>query len=319
MSFSTKVKEELAKRNDLPRHCRIAEIAAIAAFCGGVADGRLFFRSENEYVISALRELIARTFKVPKEDDSDNLTETATELPSGKFLQLEKSISDSVLMSVKWKKTPEDEPEKIFASGLILKNDCCRKAFLKGAFLCAGSVNDPNGSYHLEIVCKSEDDADKICSIMSSFDLDVKAIGRKSNTVVYLKEGANITDALNLMGAYVSQMDFYNVMILKDMRNDVNRKVNCETANLNKTVETAVKQIKDIEYIKETTGLEALNDKLKSVAILRVEYPEASLKDLGEMLMPPLGKSGVNHRLKSISEFADNLRKSNGIYLQKTR
>ena len=318
MSFSTKVEEELAKRNDIPRHCRIAEIAAIAAFCGGVEDGRLFFKSENEYVISAVRELIARTFKVSGESDPDILTGSVSETSSGKNLELEKSVSDSVLMSVKWKKTPEDKPERIFASGLILKNDCCRKAFLKGAFLCAGSVNDPNGAYHLEIVCKNKDDADKICSIMSSFDLDVKAIGRKNNMVVYLKEGANITDTLNLMGAYVAQMDFYNVMILKDMRNDVNRKVNCETANLNKTVETAVKQIKDIEYIKETTGLEALNDKLKSVALLRKEYPEASLKDLGEMLTPPLGKSGVNHRLKSISEFADDLRKSKGINLQKT-
>ena len=318
MSFSTKVKEELAKRNDIPRHCRIAEIAAIAAFCGGVEDGRLFFKSENEYVISAVRELIARTFKVSGEDDRDTMTGLVSETSSGKNLELEKSVSDSVLMSVKWKKTPEDKPERIFASGLILKNDCCRKAFLKGAFLCAGSVNDPNGAYHLEIVCKNKDDADKICSIMSSFDLDVKAIGRKNNMVVYLKEGANITDTLNLMGAYVAQMDFYNVMILKDMRNDVNRKVNCETANLNKTVETAVKQIKDIEYIKETTGLEALNDKLKSVALLRKEYPEASLKDLGEMLTPPLGKSGVNHRLKSISEFADNIRKNKGTDLQKT-
>ena len=269
-------------------------------------------------MISAVRELIARTFKVSGESDPDILTGSVSETSSGKNLELEKSVSDSVLMSVKWKKTPEDKPERIFASGLILKNDCCRKAFLKGAFLCAGSVNDPNGAYHLEIVCKNKDDADKICSIMSSFDLDVKAIGRKNNMVVYLKEGANITDTLNLMGAYVAQMDFYNVMILKDMRNDVNRKVNCETANLNKTVETAVKQIKDIEYIKETTGLEALNDKLKSVALLRKEYPEASLKDLGEMLTPPLGKSGVNHRLKSISEFADDLRKSKGINLQKT-
>lgn len=310
MSFSTKVKEELAKRNDMPRHCRIAEIAAIAAFCGQIKDGILFFKSENEHVINAVKELIVRAFHIEPEGSK--------EASAGKYLELEKSVSDNILMSIKWKKNPEDEPQRIFSSGLLLKNDCCKKAFLKGAFLCAGSVNDPNGAYHLEIVCKSKDDADKICSIMTAFDLDVKSIERKNNMVVYLKEGANITDALNLMGAYVSQMDFYNVMILKDMRNDVNRKVNCETANLNKTVETAVKQIKDIEYIKETVGLEALNDRLKTVAMLRVDYPEASLKDLGEMLAPPLGKSGVNHRLKSISEFAENVRKSKGINLQKT-
>ena len=306
MSFSTKVKEELAKRNDLPRHCRIAEIAAIAAFCGNTEEGRLFFKSENISVINALKELIGKTF--------GRLFETE----DGKRLDLDRDTSDNILMSIKWKKAGDDEPKKIFSSGLILKNDCCKRAFLKGAFLCSGSVNDPNGAYHLEIVCKTKEDADRICEMMKGFDLDVKSIERKGNTVVYLKEGANITDALNIFGAYVSQMDFYNVMILKAMRNDVNRKVNCETANLNKTVETAVKQIKDIEFVKETAGLEALNDKLKSVAVLRIDYPEASLRDLGEMLDPPLGKSGVNHRLKTISEFADNLRSAKGINLQKT-
>ena len=306
MSFSTKVKEELAGRNDLPRHCRIAEIAAIAYYCGSIREGRLCFKSDNIYIISALKELIGKTFGKPLESED------------GKSLDMDGDTSENILMSIKWKKAKDEEPIRIFSSALLLKNDCCKKAFLKGAFLCSGSVNDPNGAYHFEIVCKTPEDAQKICDILKGFDLDVKSIERKNNYVVYLKEGANITDALNLMGAYVSQMDFYNVMILKDMRNDVNRKVNCETANLNKTVETAVKQIKDIEYIKETTGLEALNDKLKSVAMLRIEYPEASLKDLGEMLDPPLGKSGVNHRLKSISEFADNIRKSRGADLQKT-
>ena len=306
MSFSAKVKEELSKRNDMPRHCRIAEIAAIAAFCGDIKGDRLFFKSENIHVINALKDLLGKTFGKTFESEDE------------KRLDLDGDLSDNILMSVKWKKTKDDEVKKIFSSGLILKNDCCKKAFLKGAFLCSGSVNDPNGAYHLEIVCKTKDDADRICEMMKGFGLDVKVIERKGHTVVYLKEGAGITDALNIFGAYVSQMDFYNAMILKDMRNDVNRKVNCETANLNKTVETAVKQIKDIEFIKETAGLEALNDKLKTVAMLRLDYPEESLKGLGEMLDPPLGKSGVNHRLKAISEFADNLRTAKGINLQKS-
>ncbi len=298
MSFSAKVKEELAKRNDMPRHCRIAEISAIAAFCGHLEDGRIFFKSENEQVIAAITELIERTFK------------GAFFSTDGKCIKPDADTSENILLSLKWKQTPDDEPKKVFASGILLKNDCCKKAFLKGAFLCAGSVNDPSGAYHLEIVCKSIEDAEKVSSLLAAFDLDVKVIERKNNRVVYLKEGSNITDALNLFGAFVSQMDFFNAMILKDMRNDVNRKVNCETANLNKTVETAIKQIKDIEYIKETVGLESLNDKLKSVAMLRLEYPEESLKGLGEMLDPPLGKSGVNHRLKSISELAENIRQS---------
>ncbi len=130
------------------------------------------------------------------------------------------------------------------------------------------------------------------------FELEAKVIARKNNFITYIKEGNHITDCLNVMGAFVSQMDLYNVMILKGMRNDVNRKVNCETANINKTVEAAVKQIKDIEYIRDTVGLGYLKEPLYNVAVIRLENPDMNLKDIGAKLSPSVGKSGVNHRLR---------------------
>ncbi len=177
-----------------------------------------------------------------------------------------------------------------------------------GAFLVAGSISDPNKSYHYEIVCEYEEDAVQMQELLKFFNLDAKIIQRKRNYVTYIKEGNNITDVLNIMGAFVSQMKLYNVMILKGMRNDVNRKVNCETANLNKTIEAAVKQIRDIEYVRDTVGLESLSDGLREVAEIRLKNPDMKLKDIGELLNPPVGKSGVNHRLRKISELAQKLR-----------
>ena len=144
--------------------------------------------------------------------------------------------------------------------------------------------------------------------MMTFFNLDAKITARKKNYIVYIKEGSHITDCLNVCGAYVSQMNLYNVMILKGMRNDVNRKVNCGTANLNKTIEAAVKQIRDIEYIRDTVGLDYLKPMLRDVARLRLDNPDMNLKDIGELLDPPVGKSGVNHRLRKISETAQSLR-----------
>ena len=144
------------------------------------------------------------------------------------------------------------------------------------------------------------------------FGLDAKITVRKNDYIVYMKEGSNITDVLNLMGAYVSQMNLYNVMILKEMRNDVNRKVNCETANLNKTVAAAVMQSKDIIYIRDTFGVGSLKDCLRQVAEVRLEHEDMNLKDKGALLDPPVGKSGVNHRLRKISEYAEQLRLERG-------
>ena len=174
--------------------------------------------------------------------------------------------------------------------------------------MAAGSVSDPNKAYHFEIVVNQEKNGELLCEVMRSFDIDAKMIARKYHYVVYVKEGSQIVDLLNIMEAHVALMDFENVRILKDMRNTINRKVNCEAANINKTVKAATRQVEDILFIKEKVGLATLAEGLEEIALLRTMYPEASLKELGEMLSPPIGKSGVNHRLKKLCEIAEGLR-----------
>ena len=190
----------------------------------------------------------------------------------------------------------------------LLKQNCCRKAFIRGAFLAAGSVSDPEKSYHFEIVCNGQEKAEELRSLLTAYEIDAKIVMRKKHYVVYVKEGSQIVELLGLTGAHVSLMQLENVRIVKEMRNSVNRKVNCETANLNKTVSAAVRQVEDIRFIQRTTGLQDLSESLGEMARLRLEHPDASLKELGNMLVPPVGKSGVNHRLRKLSLIAEKLR-----------
>jgi DNA-binding protein WhiA len=194
------------------------------------------------------------------------------------------------------------------ANQLIIQNACCKRAFIRGAFLSSGSMSDPKKSYHLEIVISSQDKAEQLRDMIQTFSIDAKIVIRKKNYVVYIKEGSQIVDLLNVMEAHIALMDLENVRILKEMRNSINRQVNCEAANINKTVTAASKQMDDIIYIRDTVGLGDLADGLEDIARLRIDYPEASLKELGAMLLPPIGKSGVNHRLRKLSMIADQLR-----------
>lgn len=190
----------------------------------------------------------------------------------------------------------------------IVQQSCCKQAFLRGAFLASGSVNDPEKSYHFEIVCKSRDLAGYIADIMAAFGLSPKVIKRKEKYIAYLKESDHIVEVLGVMGASVSLMEMENTRILKEVRGNINRAVNCETANISKTVNASMKHIEDIEYIHNTCGISGLPPGLIEVARVRKEHPQMSLQELGQMLDPPVGKSGVNHRLRRISKFADELR-----------
>lgn len=186
--------------------------------------------------------------------------------------------------------------------------ECCRRAALRGAFLVGGSISDPEKSYHMEIKCISNSIALEVCQNMEELNLHARIIERKGSFIVYLKEGEDIVDFLNLVGAHTALMEFENIRIMKEMRNNVNRVVNCETANLQKTVNASVRQVENIKYILEHHGLKNLPETLQEVARLRLDYPDVNLKELGEMLFPPLGKSGVNHRLRKIDEIAEDLR-----------
>jgi hypothetical protein len=188
-----------------------------------------------------------------------------------------------------------------------VQHTCCKRAFIRGAFMAAGSISNPARSYHFEIVCRTREQAAQLQELIADFETEPKIVERKERYVVYLKEGEQIVDMLNVMGASVSLMNLENVRILKEMRNSINRKVNCETANINKTVSAAVRQLEDIRRIRDTIGFDSLPAQLAEMAQVRLDYPDATLKELGTYLDPPVGKSGVNHRLRKLAAVAENL------------
>lgn len=182
------------------------------------------------------------------------------------------------------------------------------RAFLRDAFLEAGSMSNPEKGYHLEFVCEDESRAQRLIDTMQKYEITAKTVKRKRYTIVYIKESEDIVRLLNVMGAHNCLMNLENLRILKDMRNSINRQVNCETANISKTVSAANKQIEDIQYIKDHYGFDNLSENLRQMAQIRLEYPDSTLKELGGFLVPSVGKSGVNHRLRKLSELADRIR-----------
>lgn len=191
----------------------------------------------------------------------------------------------------------------------LFLDSCCKRAYLRGAFLAGGSVNNPDSaSYHLEIISTYYQHSLALCELMNEFQLHAKLIERKKGYVVYIKEGDKIGEFLNVIGAHPSLLHFENVRILKDMRNSVNRLVNCETANLNKTILAAMRQKENIELIQREMGLDQLPDRLREIAEIRLQYPEVSLTELGQLLPKPVSKSAVNHRLRKLDEIAQQLK-----------
>jgi len=195
------------------------------------------------------------------------------------------------------------------AKELIAKK-CCKRSYLRGAFLAGGSVNNPEtSSYHLEIFSLYKEHTEEICRLMNEFELNAKTLERRKGYITYLKEAEKITEFLNIVGAHSALLRFEDIRIVRDMRNSVNRLVNCETANLNKTISAAFRQIENIRYIQNSVGLDILPPKLREIAELRVAYEDVTLKELGEMVSSgAISKSGINHRLRKIDEIADKLR-----------
>ena len=313
MSFSSGVKDELSRQIPPARHCKIAETAAILSLCGRVKiSGQDLFsieiHTENVAVARKYFTLLKKTFNIRTDvsiRSGINPGRSRTYIVAVR----EHEEALKVLQAVKLINSQGEIGENLsLIRNVVLQNACCRRAFIRGAFLAAGSISAPEKFYHFEIVCPTEPKAEQLKNIIATFDIEAKIVPRKKYYVVYIKEGSQIVDILNVMEAPVSLMELENIRIVKEMRGSVNRQVNCETANINKTVSAAVKQIEDIRFIQSVAGLSGLPESLQEMARIRLERPEATLKELGEALEPPVGKSGVNHRLRKLSLVAEELR-----------
>ncbi|MCI6533423.1 DNA-binding protein WhiA [Bariatricus sp. SGI.019] len=291
MSFSGKIREELLQHYAKARHCNLAELSAIVHMTGAFSQDKkgicvMKLHTENLGVARKCFTLLEKTFNIRTD------------------IAIRRNMSKGSCNYYIFAKGEE----LLAVKNTIVQAVCCKRAYIRGAFIASGSMSDPSKSYHFEIVCNTQDQAEHLKNMINSFDMEAKIVSRKKTYVVYLKEGSQIVDILNVMEAHVALMELENVRIMKEMRNSVNRKVNCETANINKTVSAAVRQIEDIKYIQDTVGFEKLPEGLKDVALTRLAYRDATLKELGELLETPLGKSGVNHRLRKLSEIAEKLR-----------
>lgn len=313
MSFSAEVKEELLGHTAGTRHCQLAGIAAIITSIGYVGETEgggkaLYLLSDNTQVLRKLFTLFKKAFNI--------VTSILEDVPDVRIggriyspVLIDAKQVEVVLMATKL--MDKDGNIRDFSEGaspLVVKNSCCKRAFLRDAFLCTGSISDPNKGYHMEFVCNHEGQAMLLKDLIESFDIEARIVLRKKYHVLYIKEGAGIVDLLNIMEAPISLMNLENLRIVKEMRNSINRKVNCEVANITKTVNAATKQIEDITFIRDQIGFKDLPDNLREMAEVRLEHPDATLLELGKFLDPPVGKSGVNHRLRKLSELADRMR-----------
>jgi len=299
MSFSSDVKNELSNYFDNNRHCQIAELAAIINLDGivFVDKNKIYIKiqSENKTTINKCQKLLKNVFNFRIDNYNNNMIEIKEYTKGFKLL----SATGLLSFDGNFKKT---------INPVVISSICCKRAYIRAAFICKGSLSNPEKNYHIEFVNYQQEHAIKLKNLINSFGIDSKVVKRKGYFVVYIKEGEQIVDILNIMSAHKALMKLENVRILKGVRNNINRIVNCETANLNKTVTASVKQRQAIEYIKNNVGMDYLPWQLKQVAEIRLAYPDISIKEIGQLLTPRVGKSGVNHRLNKIISIAESVR-----------
>ncbi|MED3646627.1 DNA-binding protein WhiA [Halalkalibacterium halodurans] len=309
MSFAATTKKELTQlETDLC--CSKAELAALIRMNGSLSFVNkqlgLDVTTENAAIARRIYTLIKKVFPM-----------MFVELLVRKKMRLKKN--NVYLVRLKQEAETLLKELKIIGEGFqihrtistdIVSATCCRRAYLRGAFLAGGSINHPEtSSYHLEIFSLYEEHNESLCELMNSFQLNAKKLERKKGFITYIKESEKITEFLNIIGAHQALLYFEDVRIMKDMRNSVNRLVNCETANLNKTVGAALRQVENIKFLDQEIGLDALPTKLREIAELRLKHQDVTLKELGEMVESgKVSKSGVNHRLRKIDELAEKLR-----------
>ena len=310
MSFAAQTKKELTLVQS-DGCCEKAELSALIRMNGAVGLSRqrlaLDISTENAAIARRIYTLLKKHYKalhvellVRKKMRLKKNNVYIVRLPEG----VQELLKD--LYIVKAKEGFQ------FTSGIedeVVSESCCRRAYLRGAFLAGGSVNNPEGSsYHLEIASMYEEHCQALCELANTFELNARCIERKKGFVLYMKEGEKIIEFLNIIGAHQALFKFEDVRIMRDMRNSVNRIVNCETANLNKTIDAAVRQIDNIRLLEKEYGLHNLPEKLREVAEVRLQHPDMNLKEVGAMLKGAVSKSGVNHRLRKIDELAEKIR-----------
>ncbi|WP_019394935.1 DNA-binding protein WhiA [Priestia filamentosa] len=308
MSFASVTKKELTNI-EVKECCAKAQLSALIRMNGSMSFANrkvvVDIQTENAAIARRIYVLLKQSYGI------------AVELLVRKKMRLKKNNVYIVRMKEKARFILQDlhiiEEGFTFVRTIsqeLVKKKCCKRAYLRGAFLAGGSVNNPEtSSYHLEISSLYKEHNDSLCELMNVFDLNSKTLERKKGFITYLKEAEKITEFLNIIGAHNALLRFEDVRIVRDMRNSVNRLVNCETANLNKTIGAALRQVENIRYIEETVGLDVLPEKLKEIAQLRVAYQDVTLKELGEMVSgSKISKSGINHRLRKIDEIANRLR-----------
>ena len=308
MSFAAEVKKELTGLA-VQKNLAQAELAALIRMNGSLS------LSNHQFVLNVQTENAAiarRIFTLLKEHygvRSELLVRRKMKLKKNNvYIVRLKQETQSVLLGLD---IMDGMMFQAHISDEIKRSDEKTRAYLRGAFLASGSVNNPETSrYHLEISSIYEEHNQDICDLLNQFDLNARTLERRNGYITYLKGAEKIADFLTLIGATNSMLKFEDVRIVRDMRNSVNRLVNCETANMNKTIDAASKQINNIHFIEATVGLQSLPEKLQEIAELRIQNPEISLKELGEMIPSgAISKSGINHRIRKINDFADNLRK----------
>lgn len=313
MSFSLKVKNEVCRNGELSKPEMIAQLSAIMKSSGTIGFG--FNRAVTFKVITenpAIARWIFKSLKDCFDIHSKLLVKKSNSLKKNNIYMV--LIPEDVDVRGLLQNLGIIEKDGLFninygISEEVIVDENSKRAYIRGAFLGGGSISNPEKTYHLEFVTHDEEYAKSLSSLINSYKLNSKVIQRKNSFVIYLKEGEQIVDLLNIIGAHSALLELENIRIMKEMRNNVNRIVNCETANLSKTVNAAVRQVESIKLIESEIGLDRLPKNLKEVARLRLSFPDESLKELGAMLNPPVGKSGVNHRLRRIEKIADELRK----------
>ncbi len=308
MSFASETKKELTNL-EVKECCARAELSALIRMNGSLSFSNRHLIVDVQTENAAIARRIYTFLK--------KLYDLQVDLLVRKKMKLKKNNVYIVRFSEKAKEVLTDL--NIIENGFTIIHDiseelihkkCCKRSYLRGAFLAGGSVNNPEtSSYHLEISSMYKEHNDSLCELMNSFGLKSKTLERKKGFITYLKEAEKISEFLNIIGGHNALLKFEDIRIVRDMRNSVNRLVNCETANLNKTISASLRQVENIRYIENTVGLDILPDKLREIARLRVEYQDVTLKELGEMVSSDkISKSGINHRLRKIDEIAEKLR-----------